>query len=77
MICAECLRCANYMVSEVGCYGSSSPCNSEIEVEYEDEEGEQNEEKGNSLRYSTGRSCEWLVTMRLEDWMEIYANRID
>ena len=21
--------------------------------------------------------CEWLVTMRLEDWMEIYANRID
>lgn len=39
MICAECLRCANYMVSEVGCYGSSSPCNSEIEVEYEDEEG--------------------------------------
>ena len=43
MICAECLRCANYMVSEVGCYGSSSPCNSEIEVEYEDEEGEQND----------------------------------
>ena len=40
MICAECLRCANYMVSEVGCYGSSSPCNSEIEVEYE-EAGEQ------------------------------------
>lgn len=26
------------MVSEVGCYGSSSPCNSEIEVEYEDED---------------------------------------
>ena len=21
--------------------------------------------------------CEWLVTMRLEDWMEIYANRLD
>lgn len=37
MICAECLRCANYMVSEVGCYGSSSPCNSEIEVEYDEE----------------------------------------
>ena len=21
--------------------------------------------------------CEWLVTMRLEDWMELYANRTD
>lgn len=40
MICEECRRCANYMVSEVGCYGSWSPCNSEIEVEYEDEGGE-------------------------------------
>lgn len=43
MICAECLRCANYMVSEVGCYGSSSPCNSEIEVEYDDEAGKKND----------------------------------
>ena len=43
MICAECLRCANYMVSEVGCYGSFSPCNSEIEVEYDDEAGKKND----------------------------------
>lgn len=26
MICEECKTCWNYRVSEVGCYGNSSPC---------------------------------------------------
>ena len=26
MICEECKTCWNYQVSEVGCYGNSSPC---------------------------------------------------
>ena len=36
MICKECLRCSNYMVSELGCYGGFSPCNSEIQISYDD-----------------------------------------
>lgn len=36
MICKECLRCSNYMVSDLGCYGGFSPCNSEIQVSYDD-----------------------------------------
>ena len=26
MICDECKYCWNYMVSEIGCYGSTEPC---------------------------------------------------
>lgn len=26
MICEECKYCWNYMVSEVGCYGNTEPC---------------------------------------------------
>ena len=26
MVCEECKKCFNYLVSEVGCYGNSEPC---------------------------------------------------
>lgn len=26
MVCEECKNCFNYLVSEVGCYGSDEPC---------------------------------------------------
>ena len=29
-VCDECLNCYNYHVSELGCWGSSSPCNSYV-----------------------------------------------
>ena len=37
-VCKECLKCWNYMVSEVGCYGSSMPCGCYITDADEDEE---------------------------------------
>ena len=29
-VCDECKRCYNYHVSELGCWGSSLPCNSYV-----------------------------------------------
>jgi hypothetical protein len=29
-VCDECLNCYNYHVSELGCWGSSLPCNSYV-----------------------------------------------
>lgn len=26
MICEECKKCSNYLVCEVGCFGSDKPC---------------------------------------------------
>lgn len=45
MICKECEDCWNYLVSEVGCYGSSTPCKHFISDDIASEEQDKYESK--------------------------------